>query len=154
MKKIYALTARVVSVVSKPILGLYLHNSRRVRTLVICGEYILLQKSSFGSQKWSIPGGGIEKGENAVDAAIRETYEETSVMISEKNIRCLGEQRVPSGKYWPVIALVFYEAQIQSFQSARISRPLEILEVKWFKLTELPDEKSKTVDIALKLSSL
>jgi len=39
---------------------------------------------------WSIPGGKIEIGENAKEAAIREFFEETNIDISDKDLLFVG----------------------------------------------------------------
>lgn len=155
MKKTYAQLIRALHIVSSPVSGLFLHNSRRVRVLVICGDYILLQRSSFGPQKWSLPGGGIERDESEARAAIREIAEETNVVITEKNLRKLGEKRVPAGpklyKKWPMVNMIFLVATIKSQTEPQVIRPLEVLEVQWFPLSKLPDVRSKTVNIGLSL---
>ncbi len=152
MGKLYALTTKIVSILGYPVQGLILHNTRRVRTLVIFEDVILLQRSSIGNQKWNLPGGGIGKGENAMDAAIRETFEETGVMIPNGSITCIGEERLTSNGHWPVIDAVFYKAVLKEIQPPRISRPHEILEVRWFPLSNLPNKRSMSVERGLALS--
>ena len=53
---------------------------------VICfrGDDVLLIKRGTAPRKgeWSIPGGRIEAGENERDAALRELFEETSIMAA------------------------------------------------------------------------
>ncbi len=149
--RLYAGIARGLYVLTFPITGMLLHNSRRVRVLVVYKNKILLQKSSVGTQKWSVPGGGIEKGEDPIAAAIRETKEETGVTLTEKNIKCLGEQRVSSRKRWPMVAMVFYVAKLDTMQEPVITRPLEILDVQWFSRSAVPAVHSKTLDIILSL---
>lgn len=50
---------------------------------VVClkdGEVLLIRRGKAPRQgEWSLPGGRIEPGERAVDAALRELYEETGV---------------------------------------------------------------------------
>ena len=73
MSYIKAAFIHILYLLTYPISGLFLHNSHRVRVLVTVGGDILLQRSSTGDQKWSVPGGGIEKNESDEVAAIGET---------------------------------------------------------------------------------
>lgn len=149
MKKAFGPLVKVVFLLTRPLSGLLLHNSRRVRVAVTSGNEILLQRSSFGHQLWSLPGGGIEKGENPMHAALRELKEETSVTLTESQIECIGEDRLPSGKRWPMIDLVFYKAALKNKPKTHITRPYEILAIQWFQVTDLPTNRSKTVDAAM-----
>ena len=45
---------------------------------------------------WSIPSGHVEKGENAIDGARREFFEETDIKVN--NVRLLGMFRSRTGK--------------------------------------------------------
>lgn len=56
-------------------------------------DKILLCKRSHENSfpgMWSIPGGGIEIGENSKDAAIREFLEETNIDISDHDLDFVG----------------------------------------------------------------
>jgi ADP-ribose pyrophosphatase YjhB (NUDIX family) len=55
--------------------------SIRVRTAVVQDTQILLVKRQDVSA-WDLPAGGIEANESAVEAAIRETYEETGLKVA------------------------------------------------------------------------
>lgn len=134
-----------------PLSGLFLHDTKRVRVLVMYNDAILLQRTSFGSQKWSLPGGGVKKKEAPVDAVIRETKEETNISLSKQSIHFLGQRSVPTRKNWPVVNLLFYKSQLNHPQEAAIIRPLEILSVQWFKISELPENRSKTVNLSLEM---
>lgn len=46
----------------------------------------LLLKNAYGKLGWSTPGGGIDKGETPYMAAIRELFEETSILLSTADI--------------------------------------------------------------------
>lgn len=54
-------------------------------------KYLLLRKAKgkFGEGFWNAPGGKIERGESPEHAAIREVFEETSLVIS--NLEMCGE---------------------------------------------------------------
>ena len=56
--------------------------------VVFCGDKTLIIKRSKEPSlgKWSLPGGRIELGETVVDAAKRETLEETNVEIDAKKV--------------------------------------------------------------------
>lgn len=51
------------------------------------GRILLLRRSDTGA--WALPGGHIEKGESAWEAAVRETEEETGYPGPYKNLRFL-----------------------------------------------------------------
>lgn len=147
MIKPYAVFTRVLTVIAYPVSGFVLHNSRRVRVLIRFDDQVLLAKSSIGHQKWSIPGGGIEKNENPMSAVVRETLEEVNIVITEDMLVCTGEQR--TGKNWPRVDMIFYIVDLPIQQEPHITRPLEILEAQWFELTNLPDDYSETLSTAL-----
>jgi 8-oxo-dGTP pyrophosphatase MutT (NUDIX family) len=45
------------------------------------GRVLLIEERVTGATHWLTPGGGREPGESAVQAAARETYEETSLLL-------------------------------------------------------------------------
>lgn len=149
MKRARALIVRVGCVIAYPVLGIMLHNSHRVRVLIMFEEEILLQRSSVGHQKWSVPGGGVEKNESDEEAAIREIEEEVGIKINKKDLKKLGWRRVPYNKGWPYINLTFFEVNLSKKPKISITRPLEIIEADWFRIGSLPGRYSKTVDMML-----
>lgn len=148
MKLFYAKLMKLVNFVSTPIKGLVLHNSQRVRVVVVVDNQILLVKSALGSQRWSLPGGGIEKNEAPEAAAVRETLEETGLKLTTPPC-FIGQARLPAHKKWPVTNISFYHARLEAIQSPTILRPLEILGTGWFDLSQLPKDISPTVQIGL-----
>ncbi len=61
--------------------------------LISSGSKIALVKNSWG---WSLPGGKIEEGESAVDAAVREVDEELGIKVS--SLDPIGQREHPETK--------------------------------------------------------
>lgn len=153
MKRAYSRFVRLLTIFAYPVSGLILHNSRRARVVVLAEGQILLQRTSVGSQRWSLPGGGVMKKESDKQAAIREVAEEVGLTLTAKQLIYLGEDyRAELGhKGWPKFTRVYFLAELDKKVSPTITRPLEILEVKWFSLTDLPKEDNQTLKAALTL---
>ncbi|MBP9738174.1 NUDIX hydrolase [Candidatus Saccharibacteria bacterium] len=152
MKNIYQVLVRIVYFFTWPLTGLVLHNSNRVRVLVTSKNNILLQKTSYGLQKWSVPGGGINRGELPVSAAVRELYEETGIQVSEASFREIGYERIANNKLgWPKMNVTFYSVKYTGNVTLRTSYPLEIVDLRWFSADSLPDNLSSTVPLVRKL---
>ena len=45
------------------------------------GKILMVKQHHEGKDIWMVPGGGIEAGENALEAAVREVFEETGLEI-------------------------------------------------------------------------
>lgn len=136
---------------ASPVLRVYRKGKHRVRTLITNDkDEILLVRSWFGYQQWSLPGGGIRRGEKPRTAAVRETFEETGVTIDERHCKPLGE--FENGDSHAPFTVDCFITQIEK-QPAHIAarRRLELLDVAWFSMKHLPSKRSKTVDRALKL---
>ena len=149
MNQLKARLIKGVSFTILPVLYLLIHNSHRVRVLITYKDEILLQRSSVGHQKWSVPGGGVQRNESDEDAAIREVKEEVGIKLSLKDLKKLGWQRASYNKGWPYMNLTFFHVQLEKKQNATISRPLEILEAAWIPLNDLPSGRSQTIATAL-----
>lgn len=151
VKKSYARLGKLAHTAASPLLRVYMKGRHRVRTVVANDQdELLLVRSWFGHQRWSLPGGGIRRSERSVQAALRETFEETGVTIDERSCRYLGEF-INGDSSAPFIVECFV-AHV-SKQPAHIAarHRLEMLDVAWFSMKHLPAHRSQTVDRAMEL---
>ena len=150
-QKTYARLGRVAHAAATPLLKWYGKGQRRVRVLVINQkDEVLLVRSWFGHQRWSLPGGGIRRNEEPVVVAVREVFEETGVTLDERKCKQLGEFKNGDSNA-PFIVDCWHV--IIKKQPAHIAarRRLEMLDVAWFPIAHLPARRSVTVSRALKL---
>lgn len=97
--------------------------------------YLIKRKGSHGAGTWSVPGGWIDQGEDAIDAARRELLEETG--IDNASLRHFGytDDKHPEG--WTGITL-WFEATDWN-KDPEIMEPNKIAEAGWFFMEELPE---------------
>ena len=121
--------------------------SRFIRPLFVVGvsavifddEYrIFLGKSTYQRfHPWGILGGGLEYGENAEEAVIREVWEETSIQIKVEKLLFVRS-------FAPDRFILYYLCTIAdgAFQPSD-----EVSEAGFFSLDELPDIRPRDVDV-------
>lgn len=120
-----------------PGLFLYFAGSRRTRIMLVSGGEILLVRDSsryfFDSESWTLPGGGIKRGEEVSVAAARELFEELGISVEPDALVLLGNQ--PSGGHGLNYQAYFllYQADAKPIATA-ISH--EISAVRWISLEE------------------
>ena len=94
-----------------------------------------LKKRGFGAGKHAGFGGGVEAGETTIEAAIRELQEETSITVSQANLRQVGQLAFlfPARPAWDQVVHVFLAAQWDG-------EPVESDEMRprWFARGALP----------------
>lgn len=118
-----------------PFWYLVLRNTNRVRVVVVCGDYILLERSFIGSRAWGLPGGGMRPHESAADAAQRELHEETRINIAGNDLRLLGDEQAVDVR---IRYHAYYVAVRVDEAAMREAVPrLEVAELCWVRRDEL-----------------
>jgi ADP-ribose pyrophosphatase YjhB (NUDIX family) len=120
--------------------------------LVKCNDKVLLCKRSAHHKTlkgvWSIPAGSVEKGEKPKDAAIREFYEETNLIIEDPNdLKMIGviNRYAKDNKYIKGVMYVYSieldEEILPDLENAKDGK--EHTECGYFSISELPFEDHK-----------
>jgi 8-oxo-dGTP diphosphatase len=152
VKRGYAKLGRIAHKTASPFLrAAYSEKHVRVRVL-ICNEdgEMLLTRSWFGHQKWSLPGGGIKRNETPAEAAVREVHEETGIRLAIEDLHELGTFPYPDEKRKYNIACYKVDMPKRPPKVAH-HRRLETLDVSWFPVANPPRERSLIVDMAVAL---
>lgn len=96
---------------------------------------LMRRQNAHGDGTWSPPGGHLEYGESFEECAIRETFEETGVVVASTTFRAItndvfGEEEKHYITIWVEAHYVSGEPTLNS--------PREATEVGWFNLDVLP----------------
>ena len=114
---------------SWPALWLYLRGSTRCRVIVESDGQILLVKGWHDGEKWSLPGGGLHKGEEPLLSAVREVFEETGIRLEPDQLLELGNDTYNErGLRYGIKQFGCKLAE----QPATHKQHLELIAIKWF----------------------
>jgi len=83
---------------------------------------------------WHLPGGGVERGEHALDAAIKEAREEAGLIIRPEDLRLISIHT--NFAYFKGDHVLLYRANAWTIEPT--DRAHEIAEHGFFSLTDLP----------------
>lgn len=104
-------------------------------------EYLMARRSKSVNNpgKWNFFGGGIDKGETAKDAAVREMFEESGIKVRKKELHKLGKDKSNRNYFLWIVD----------------KRPIPKLndehdKVKWFSKDALPKSINPPTKIAYK----
>lgn len=112
-----------------------------------------LRKSSHAYGTWCPPGGHLEFGETNENAAVRETKEETGIVISPEDVWLEGVTNdffEESEKHY--ITLHFFCKKYQG--KPQIMEPEKCAEWRWFDLDKLPENLMLPIKNFLKRHTL
>jgi 8-oxo-dGTP pyrophosphatase MutT (NUDIX family) len=112
---------------------------RGVKCALTNGDRVLLVRHTYGHSEWDIPGGGIRRGEEPVDAARREMEEELGVRIDD--MRPLGQVSVRA--YRAHDRVHCFHAELGPVELTVDHG--ELAEARWFQRNLMPAELSRYV---------
>ena len=107
---------------------------------------ILMQQRKYPHGRWGLPGGLMELGESTVETAIREVFEETSLII--RNLKLLGVYSgenylcsAANGDEWYVVTIVYitddYDGEVTVNDG-------ESIKFEWIDPNNIPNDTAKT----------
>lgn len=134
MKNLWIFCGRVVFWLSWPALKIRLLLTKRARAVIIYKDEVLVVRSWLGNSKWTLPGGGLEVGEEALQALIREVKEEVGIGLKPKDCKNLGDFAYNSTglRY----AYTLYAVKLKDKPMLTPSKT-EIVAFEWIKLNNL-----------------
>jgi len=99
------------------------------------GKVLLVKRAGEPFRgKWALPGGMVEEGERAAEAAVREAREETGVEV--RAVGLIGVFDAPGRDPRGRVVSVAYKCE---FVGGEIKKGSEALDAKWFPLAGLPE---------------
>ncbi|ABC64076.1 NUDIX domain-containing protein [Erythrobacter litoralis] len=93
---------------------------------------LLLLRHSYGPQSWALPGGGVNSGEDAADAAKREVSEELSIDLPRVELVGTLEETISGSPH--TCYLFFAQTDIHPTIDRR-----EVIEARFFPSHSLPE---------------
>ena len=104
-----------------------------VRALVIEGEERLLLVRPRYSDRWTLPGGGVERRETVLEALGRELKEEAAISVrgAPKLLAIYSHEREFRGDH-----VILY--LVTEFEAGKFVPNLEIIEAQFFDIRKLP----------------
>lgn len=128
------LLGKIIYIVGKPIQILILMNSKRAYIVLVHEDSILVTKNWLGTHKtWRLPGGGLHRGEQPLDGALREVIEEVGVTLQPSDAQALhSEPFRAKGRFWFWLFVVHVKEKPNITINTK-----ELIAAEWIPIEEL-----------------
>ncbi|HEL9629766.1 TPA: NUDIX hydrolase [Streptococcus suis] len=114
--------------------------------LTVADSHLMIQRSQIKRGKlnvfpryWDIPGGRVEENELPCDAAVRECFEETGILITKENLTIIHEDSQFDEEKQTVFTRLVYEVTLHKQPKAIFLDPEEHTDFLWL----APSDKNK-----------
>ena len=139
MFKAWTLLGRVLYFLTQFGIRIVVRGSKRTRVLIVCDDQFLALEHWLGDGSWTLPGGGLHKGEDALAGAQREVIEEIGLTLKPTELTHHGTYEANhNGFKFSYDLFIVNLADLPKLQLQTI----EILEARWFGISDLPALKA------------
>jgi 8-oxo-dGTP pyrophosphatase MutT (NUDIX family) len=129
MKKVQETLGKLLFWLAWPAFWMISPHRPRTRVLLTCSDSVLLVKNFVSTGRWGMPGGGLHRGEDPHEGAVRELFEETGVILAPpQNLALLG--KVVAHEYGLAAPTFYFAAELEK-PSYPHKQPFEIAAVEW-----------------------
>ncbi len=140
---------RLAYSLARPIIRWVVRGSRRSRVLIVCDNDYLLLKQWLGDGSWSLPGGGLHKGEDSLRGALREVTEELGLSLQPEELISRGHYDCRDGGF--NFSYDLYVIRLPFRPELQLQR-LEILSAVWYDRSYVPTGRL-TPEVAVALAN-
>lgn len=120
----------------------------RTRALIVWNDEILLVRNVADYNRWTLPGGGVKPGEDYTEAIAREIDEELSIRQPTAEFQLI--KRYDKTEVGEPYDKICYLLDLSESRSLQITLSSEILEARWFSVSQLPDKLSPVVRLVIR----
>jgi 8-oxo-dGTP pyrophosphatase MutT (NUDIX family) len=114
-----------------------------VKSLICYQDEVLLIRNTYGTNTWTLPGGGVKRGEIPQAAIVREVLEEVGIEVGEW--KELGTYE--STLEYKRDTIYCFSLKVASREFHLLGK--EVAEAEWFNVSKLPRDISSSVTKAI-----